>query len=311
MEKTSISVCMITYNQEKFIEQAIQGVLHQKTNFNIEFVIANDSSKDKSHEIISRLAKNINRITFKYFMHDQNLGMIPNFIFALKKCNSKYIAICEGDDYWTDPLKLQKQADFLENTPDAVGCFHNSICVDEQSNVIDNEYFKKTNKRSYTQEECLKELHSSYSTASLVFKASAIKHQLNEYSSIISDFILDLLITNHGKLYYIDENMSAYRLHSGGIWQGNTDLYNHKVVLERYLFLFNQNEFKKKYNKYLWSIIMEYYQLIIENINDPKELKEYKKKQLHFLNYFECRTYVFLYKKIRTLIRYRLKSFKK
>lgn len=113
------SICMITYNHEKFIGEAIVGVLMQKTNFEYELIIANDCSPDKTDEIVNEYINTHpkgNRI--RYFSHKQNLGMIPNFVFAMQQCQGKYIALCEGDDYWIDPYKLQKQVDFLEANAD-------------------------------------------------------------------------------------------------------------------------------------------------------------------------------------------------
>lgn len=106
-----VSICMITYNHESYIKQAIDSVLMQKCNFAFELVIGEDCSTDNTFKICQELAKNNPQI--KLLPSISNLGMMPNFIRTLEACEGKYIAICEGDDYWTDPLKLQKQVDFL------------------------------------------------------------------------------------------------------------------------------------------------------------------------------------------------------
>ena len=106
-----VSVCMITYNHESFISEAIKSVLSQQVDFSLEVVISNDCSTDNTHRIIEELIKsntNLN-IKFSYTNQKSNLGVMSNFIFALKKCQGKYIALCEGDDYWIDKGKLQKQ----------------------------------------------------------------------------------------------------------------------------------------------------------------------------------------------------------
>lgn len=121
-----VSVCIICYNQEAFIKQTIESILMQKTSFDIQLIISNDCSTDATSEIIQSVIKSHAKgHVITYYNHKSNLGMMPNFIFALKKCQGKYIAICEGDDYWTDPLKLEKQVAFLENNPDYGICFHN------------------------------------------------------------------------------------------------------------------------------------------------------------------------------------------
>jgi glycosyltransferase involved in cell wall biosynthesis len=112
-----VSVIMITYKHEQFIAKAIEGVLMQKCDFEVELIIADDCSPDKTEEKVFQIIKNHPKNSWiKYTKHKTNKGMISNFNWALNQCKGKYIAMCEGDDYWTDPLKLQKQVDFLEKT---------------------------------------------------------------------------------------------------------------------------------------------------------------------------------------------------
>ena len=109
----TVSICMITYNHEAFIAEAIESVLMQETDFDIELIIANDASSDKTHEIIESLVQNHPRKpSVQYINRIENIGMIPNFMDVINKASGDFIALCEGDDYWTDPLKLQKQKDF-------------------------------------------------------------------------------------------------------------------------------------------------------------------------------------------------------
>ena len=121
-----ISICLITYNQERYIKQTLESILMQVFPFDMEVVVSNDGSTDATHEIIkSVIESHAKGHLIRYFNQDQNLGMMPNFIFALQQCTGTYIAICEGDDYWTDPLKLDKQVSFLEAHCDYGICFHN------------------------------------------------------------------------------------------------------------------------------------------------------------------------------------------
>lgn len=126
MNKPVVSVVMITYGHQNFIEEAIEGVLMQKTTFDYELIISNDSSPDNTDCLVNEILKNNPKSSLiNYISHEKNLGMIANFISTLKIARGKYIAICEGDDYWIDPLKLQKQVDFLEENPD-FGLVHTS-----------------------------------------------------------------------------------------------------------------------------------------------------------------------------------------
>jgi len=108
-----VSVCTTTFNHEKYISKAIEGALMQKTNFNYELVIGEDCSTDKTKEIISNYTKSFPD-KIKAIFNSSNKGMIGNFINVLENCKGKYIAFCDGDDYWVDPHKLQSQIDFLE-----------------------------------------------------------------------------------------------------------------------------------------------------------------------------------------------------
>ncbi len=115
----TVSVCMISYNHEDFIEEAILGIIKQKTSFPFELIISDDASKDTTNEKIFEVTKDLpEHITLKYFRQNPNLGMFPNFEFVLNQCDGTYIAICEGDDYWIDVYKLQKQVDFLDQNFD-------------------------------------------------------------------------------------------------------------------------------------------------------------------------------------------------
>lgn len=117
MENICVSVFMLTYNQEDFIAQAIEGVLMQKTNFPFQLVIGEDFSADKTREICTNYAEKYpDRI--KLILNDTNLGLGVNYVNTHRECSGKYVAICDGDDYWTDPFKLQKQVGFLESNYD-------------------------------------------------------------------------------------------------------------------------------------------------------------------------------------------------
>jgi glycosyltransferase involved in cell wall biosynthesis len=108
---------MLTYNQQEYIAQAIESVLMQETNFNYQLVIGEDCSTDQTKEICKKYAaKNPDKI--KLLLNERNLGLGANYVKTYKECTGKYVAICDGDDYWTDPLKLQKQVDFLEKNKD-------------------------------------------------------------------------------------------------------------------------------------------------------------------------------------------------
>ena len=164
MQSPIVSVCMITYGHEKYIREAIEGVLIQECDFEIELILANDCSPDRTDEIIQDIIKNHPKgCWIKYFKHESNIGMMPNFIFAIKECEGKYIALCEGDDYWTDDYKLSKQVDFLEQNPEFSLYFHKS--EDKLGKILQN-----IEDKTYNAEELLTNWYIH--TASTVFRNS-------------------------------------------------------------------------------------------------------------------------------------------
>jgi len=130
-----VSVCMITYNHEEFISKAIEGVMMQQTSFPIELIIGEDCSTDSTHAICLKYkSKYPDKIKLR--IQEFNLGMTQNFISTLQVSTGKYIAQCEGDDYWTDPYKLQKQVDFLEANEAYSVCFHRCRHFDVEKEIL-------------------------------------------------------------------------------------------------------------------------------------------------------------------------------
>ena len=112
-----VSVFMITYNHEKYIAEALDSILMQKTDFDFDIVIGEDCSTDATRRIVLEYSRKYPD-KIKLLLHNVNVGFISNMMYVLEACTGKYVAMCEGDDYWTDPFKLQKQVDFLEASLD-------------------------------------------------------------------------------------------------------------------------------------------------------------------------------------------------
>jgi glycosyltransferase involved in cell wall biosynthesis len=139
--KIKVSVCMITYNHEAFISEAIESVLMQQTDFEYELVIGEDCSTDRTREIVVEYAKKYpDRI--RLLLHEQNMGLMgkKNLVATYRACRGMYIALLEGDDYWTDPLKLQKQVDYMESHRDCALCFHNVLMVHDDGSQPEHLY---------------------------------------------------------------------------------------------------------------------------------------------------------------------------
>lgn len=204
---------MITYNHEKYIREAIEGVLMQECNFEVELIISDDKSPDNTESIVLNIIenhKNGNWIT--YNKNNENLGVMPNFISALEKCKGQYIALCEGDDYWTDPLKLQKQVDFLKENESYSGVASKSEVYYMESG--ERRVKESHNKKTITNKDLQKNLY--FQTATFMFRREIIKHF--EYLPILSgDKYLFLLIASYGDIHMLQEVTSVYRKHPGGV----------------------------------------------------------------------------------------------
>ena len=217
--KPLVSVVMITYGHEKYIEEAIKGVFLQKTNFPLELIISNDKSPDSTDEIVKNIIKSApENISVKYIQHTENIGMLPNLISTLKMAEGKYIAVCEGDDYWTDENKLQKQTDFLEKNEDFMLTFHNVFIRNGETLRIDLDYEKRlSSKNVYTINDLSK--GNFIHTLSVVFRNMEIEFPEWYFSSFLGDYPIWLWLSKKGKIKYFPEKMGVYR-ENVGVWSG-------------------------------------------------------------------------------------------
>jgi glycosyltransferase involved in cell wall biosynthesis len=239
----SLSVCMITYGHESYIEKAIEGVLQQICDFNIELIIANDCSPDCTDTIIANIIQNHPKGSIiKYYKNKNNIGMMPNFIFALKQCKGKYIALCEGDDYWTDNLKLQKQVDFLEANSDYVLCFHQVAILKSNGTIVDD-FITKVPDNHETIDDLAR--HGNYiHTPSVVYR-NIIKEFPSEFKiTPIGDFFLYMILAEYGKLKYLTDIMCVYR-HGIGVFSSKTDFKVSLNIIELFSCLLSSLKDKK------------------------------------------------------------------
>lgn len=245
-----VSVCMITYNHEKYIRTAIEGVLMQKTIFDIELVIGEDCSTDDTRKICEEYKiKNLEIV--RLLQLKVNLGMIPNFKRTLDICKGKYIAFCEGDDYWTDPYKLQKQVDFLEKNPE-YGLIHtdSSTFNEEKKNIIKsiNKKDKRIVKSGYIFDDLM--ITNSIHTMTVIARTELVNKALESmrdkfYSFKMGDYPLWLEISKNSKIKYLDEITATYRLHPNSACRPKNIDMRYEFVKSFYQVKFY---FCKKYN---------------------------------------------------------------
>ena len=204
-----VSVIMITYGHEKYIEKAIKGVLLQLCDFNIELIIADDHSPDNTKDIVNNILSNYNgNKIIKYTRHNDNKGSDANFLWAASQCSGEYIAICEGDDYWTDQNKLKKQVEFLEKNID-YGLVHTNCHFLKNDKLSFN--LNKKIPVGYVKEHLMQKNFISNLTVcarkSVFMKSLSIAQKL----AINGDLANWTVLSNLCKIGYIKDSTAVYR----------------------------------------------------------------------------------------------------
>ncbi len=210
-----VSVAMVTYNHEKFIAKALDSVLMQRTNFDYELVIGEDCSTDKTRNILIDYQKRYPD-KFRLLLHEKNLGMHENGARVLDACTGEYIAMLDGDDYWTVPEKLQKQVDFLDNHPECAICYHDALIVHEDGSR-DPMHYRPFQKAFSTVEDLF--LDNFIPTCAVMFRNGLFGGVPDWVSTLkMGDWLIHILNALHGRIGYLDETMAVYVVHPGGIW---------------------------------------------------------------------------------------------
>lgn len=226
-----LSICTITYNHQKYIANAIDSFLNQKTSFPLEIIIVDDNSQDNTFNICQKYADGYPD-QIKLYNNDPNIGPVPNLARALHLCNGKYIAWCEGDDYWTDPYKIQKQVDFLEANPNFTLSFHNAVIKWEDKSQLDTLFCPPDQKLVCTIEDVIKSWFIP--SASMVFRRDAIMPLPEWFPEIYNgDWALQMIVASKGKINYMNEPMSVYRKSStslSGTIGKNIEFVNRKRI---------------------------------------------------------------------------------
>jgi glycosyltransferase involved in cell wall biosynthesis len=209
-ETPRISVCMITFNHAAYVRQAVESILAQDVNYPLELVIGDDCSTDETPAICREFELRDSRV--RLLPREANLGVMPNFVRTLRACEGEYIAVCEGDDYWTDPMKLRKQIGFLESHQDYAGSAHQARVISDNLPV---RQFRENVPETLTTSDLIG--GRLFHTASLVFRRTALSLFCGSPPVLSCDRLLNLCISFLGKIHYSNESMCVYRLHGAGM----------------------------------------------------------------------------------------------
>jgi glycosyltransferase involved in cell wall biosynthesis len=256
MIKPLVSVVTITYNHEKFIIDTIKGVLAQEADFEIEYIIADDCSPDNTEIVVREFLKGNARSKWvKYTRHAQNLGVNKNFIWALEQCQGTYIAVCEGDDYWTDSEKLQKQVNCLNTNGKNILCYHDWMYYYQEYGFFDSR------------------LISSPHLSTILFRNTINYCKLRSFDKLNMDVALKFFLSEQGTSLYLNKvRPSVYRISNVGIWSPKSSflkLQNKMETLEKLLTLSSNKSSQVAAKKKLVD------QFLKDQINRPEELNKF------------------------------------
>lgn len=270
-----VSVCCITYNHERYIRQCLEGILAQKCDFEYEVLIHDDASTDNTAQIISEYSSQFPNeiITILQLENQYSKGIKPLIHFLFPQARGKYIAICEGDDYWTDPLKLQKQFDFMEENPQFTLCTHDFLIHYEHKNILDT---IASEKFAYLKSTPLENSHYfEYNISDFAIHLDGLHTATNfirletlrkvqgffSYAVVSGDYLLKILLLKEGKGCFIPDVMSVLRKNAGGITQRKKDLLSNFNAQRHQLEVFADiapAEAKKYFYRRLWKIYPNY-----------------------------------------------------
>lgn len=218
--KTFVNVCMITYNHASFIKKAIKSVLEQKCDFDFNLIIGEDSSSDETKQICQEYAE-LYPDKIKIIHNFSNIGMIKNFVKTLRECDGSYIAICEGDDFWTNPNKLQMQVDFLESHPEHSVCFHRYKIFDQEKNLFREDgcdfLFTDNRLQGIDIDTNLFLNHWITQPVTMVYRRNCFDISLAEKYSLFRDIHLIYHLLQSGKCFLFSFEGAVYREHLGGL----------------------------------------------------------------------------------------------
>ena len=274
-EDVMLSVWCVTYNHGKYIKEALEGFVSQKTNFRYKVVIFDDASTDNSQEIIKEYAKMYPEL-FHVFLLKKNIHAHPQRRIAVNNLRKrvltgKYVAFCEGDDFWTDSGKIQLQVEYMENNPSCILTVHDGICLD----CVKNERRRmigEDEERDLSAGEIIGKKKGLIPTASMVIRKeyAILEDFFGECTS--SDWTMQIKAFLSGEVHYFGKCMCCYRYMHKDSWTSEIRISKEKMFLqcvEIDSFLSRLDEYSKyRYNKYIIEMKQQYVNIALNNFSE-------------------------------------------
>lgn len=281
--KPVISVWVITFNHAEFIGKCLDSILSQETEYRFEICLGEDESTDNTREICLEYAARypeIIRLFLRSRDDPQREGCEGvwqfNFIETFKECQGKYIAMCDGDDYWSDAHKLQIQVDWLEQHPEYSGCFHKVGQVDENNTIICRDMgYPSKRLKAYSLDYLLR--YSNFSPMfSVVFRNHASVAVDWIKRAPFGDMIIHAGNLQYGNYGFIDKVMGYYRIHSGGLASGSSRLHNIRATIQVYHLIGENYNLKDRqaYREGIFALRLSYFFEWLLRFLIPKTLKK-------------------------------------
>ncbi|MBN2766695.1 MAG: glycosyltransferase family 2 protein [Paludibacteraceae bacterium] len=273
MTEPLVSICCLCYNHEPYIRDCLDGFMMQKTNFAFEVLIHDDASTDKSADIIREYeAKYPGIIKPIYQTENQySKGVGVSMTYQFPRAKGKYIAMCEGDDYWTDPYKLQKQVDFLEANEEYSICFHPVKVSKENEKELVDDFITREVPETTT---ILDLAEGNYMhTPSVVFRRNqeVFDDFLLMGSLPLGDYVLHMLNAKYGKIKKLPDIMGVYRVHIGGVWSEKSYEFRVRKTIETF------EKVKKCFNSQVENLLQHkiesyYFDILKSNVTNKENL---------------------------------------
>lgn len=258
MNNIEVSVIVTSYNHEKYIRDCIDSILMQK-GVDFELIIGDDFSQDNTRKILEEYQKQYPEI-INLLPSTENLGVTKNLKRCLKEATGDYIAICEGDDYWIDPYKLQKQVNFLEERQDCVICFNSVLTLYEDKDKQNYLIHRNLAKNTFTiRELALGNFIGNFSCC--MYRTKVVKKLSDTlYDFFTVDWMFNMACSEYGKIGFLNEVMSVYRIHSRGVWSSKDsndqalDILKNIDIYDEFLSFKYEYEFKEVKERVLSSL---------------------------------------------------------
>lgn len=290
-----VKILVTTYNLENYISQALDSILNQKTDFPFKIVIADDASTDNTLDIIKKYKKK-HQDKIDLILQERNVGSLCNSISLYEVCDAEYFAFLDGDDFWLTHDRLQKQVDFLEQHKDYAICSGNTRYLFENHKTRKKRVlFKKYTGKSYSINDYYNHNVPFVHTSSILFRNviyrnsvpdiyAKVKNTFEEPALRGEDFRF-LLHLNQGKMFIMEEDLSVYRIHSKGMWQGASEMIK---CLESVIYYNFNKKYWKEHEDFFGQLTNQSYKKLIKCLmKNNRFMEEYNlsdKEHFYFVS---------------------------